>query len=221
MNISTSDMPQAERVEVSEDTLTAVLSDGRTISVPLKWYPKLAHATAKERRNWRRSNGGIHWPDLNENLSVETLFAGRSTEEKQKSNKRQRETKPPVTDEPALVEGRLMEVNWACGTAELHFIPQRVVPLRFDPALNDDMRRLATQYVEIRGRGRFKDNDEWDIIYVEQITSTRSCSEPFDLEAFRNDPDPKIFDPDKIVTIDLTEEEWEAFHRAICEGRNI
>lgn len=119
------------------------------------------------------------------------------TKEKQKPDK----TKPPVLDEPALVEGRLMEVNWACGTAELHFIPQRVVPLRFDPALNDDMRRLATQYVEIRGRGRFKDNDEWDVIYVEQITSTRSCSEPFDPEAFRNDPDPKIFDPDKVVTV--------------------
>ena len=217
MNISTSDMPQAERVEVSEDMLTTVLSDGRTISVPLKWYPRLAHATAKERRNWRRTSGGIHWPGLNESLSVETLFAGRPSKKRQKLDK----TKPPVLDEPALVEGRLMEVNWACGTAELHFIPQRVVPLRFDPALNDDMRRLATQYVEIRGRGRFKDNDEWDIIYVDQITSTRSYSEPFDLEAFRNDPDPKIFDPDKIVTIDLTEEEWEAFHRAICEGRNI
>ncbi len=217
MNISTSDMPQAERVEVSEDMLTTVLSDGRTISVPLKWYPRLAHATAKERRNWRRTSGGIHWPGLNESLSVETLFAGRPSKKRQKLDK----TKPPVLDESALVEGRLMEVNWACGTAELHFIPQRVVPLRFDPALNDDMRRLATQYVEIRGRGRFKDNDEWDIIYVDQITSTRSWSEPFDFEAFRNNPDPKIFDPDKIVTIDLTEEEWEAFHRVICEGRNI
>ena len=217
MDISTSDMPQAERVEVSEDMLTTVLSDGRTISVPLKWYPRLAHATAKERRNWRRTGEGIHWPDLNENLSVETLFSGRPSKKRQKPDK----TKPPVLDEPALVEGRLMEVNWACGTAELHFIPQRVVPLRFDPALNDDMRRLATQYVEIRGRGRFNDNDEWDVIYVEQITSTRSWSEPFDLDAFRNAPDPKIFDPDKIVTIDLTEEEWEAFHRAICEGRNI
>ena len=217
MNISTIDMPQAERVEVSEDTLTAVLSDGRTISVPLKWYPRLAHAAAKERRNWRCTGGGIHWPDLNENLSVEALFAGPTTKEKQKSNK----TKSAVLDESALVEGRLMEVNWSCGTAELHFIPQRVVPLRFDPSLNDDMRRLATQHVEIRGRGRFNDNDEWDIICVEQITSTRSWSEPFDLDAFRNDPNPKIFDPEKVVAIDLTEEEWEAFHRVICEGRNV
>ena len=220
MNISTSDMPQAERVEVSEDTLTAVLSDGRTISVPLKWYPMLAHATAKERRNWRRTSGGIHWPDLNENLSVEALFIGRPIKEKQKPDKRQRETKLPVIDEPALVEGRLMEVNWACGTAELHFIPQRVVPLRFDPALNDDMRRLATQYVEIRGRGRFKDNDEWDIIYVEQITSTRSWSEPFDLDAFRNNPNPKIFDPEKVVTVSEPFDVDE-FLRAIQEGRDV
>ncbi len=216
MNISTIDMPQAERVEVSEDTLTAVLSDGRTISVPLKWYPRLAHATAKERRNWRRTSGGIQWPDLNENLSVEALFAGRPIEERQKSNK----TEPPVLDESALVEGRLMEVNWASGTAELHFIPQRVVPLRFDPALNDDMRRLATQYVEIRGRGRFNDNDEWDIIYVEQITDTRSWSEPFDLEAFRNNPDPKIFDPEKVVTVSEPFDVDE-FIRAIQEGRDV
>ena len=55
---------------------------------------------------------------------------------------------------------------------------------------------------------------------MEQVTSTRSWSEPFDLEAFRNDPNPKIFDPDKMVTIDLTQEEWEAFNRTLCEGRN-
>ena len=90
-----------------------------------------------------------------------------------------------------------MEANWACGTAELHYIPQRVVLLRFDPSLNDDMRRLATQYVEIRGRGRFNDNDEWDVIYVEQITDMRSWSEPFDLDAFRNDPNRKFSIPIK------------------------
>ena len=216
MNISTTDMPQAERVEVSEDTLTAVLSDGRTISVPLKWYPRLAHATTRERRNWRCTGRGIQWPDLNENLSVEALFSGRPAEKKQKSDK----TKSPILDESALVEGRLMEVNWACGTAELHYIPQRIVPLRFDPALNDDMRRLATQYVEIRGRGRFKDNDEWDVIYVEQITDTRSWSEPFDLNAFRNNPNPKIFDPDKVVTVSEPFDVDE-FIRIIREGRDV
>ena len=216
MNIPTIDMPQAERVEVSGDTLTAVLSDGRTISVPLKWYPRLAHATTRERRNWRRTSRGIHWPDLNEDLSVEALFAGRPRKEKQKSDK----IKPPILDESALVEGRLMAVNWAYGTAELHYIPHRIVPLRFDPALNDDMRRLATQYVEIRGRGRFKDNDEWDVIYVEQITSTRSWSEPFDLDAFRNDPNPKIFDLEKVVTVSEPFDVDE-FIRVIHEGRDV
>lgn len=155
------------------------------------------------------------WAGRNEDLSVEALFTGRPSKEKQKSDK----TKPPVLDESALVEGRLMEVNWACGTAELHYIPQRIVPLRFDPVLNDDMRRLATQYVEIRGRGRFNDNDEWDIIYVEQITDTRSWSEAFDLKAFRNNPNPKIFDPEKVVTVSEPFDVDE-FIRIIREGRD-
>ena len=58
---------------VTEDTLTAELSDGRTISVPLAWYPRLVNATEEERGNWRLIGGGqgIHWPDLDEDVSVE------------------------------------------------------------------------------------------------------------------------------------------------------
>ena len=69
-------MPEAERVEVTDDTLMADLSDGRTISVPLAWYPKLVHATHAERRNWRLIGvgQGIHWPDLDEDISVEGLL---------------------------------------------------------------------------------------------------------------------------------------------------
>ena len=122
--------------------------------------------------------------------------------------------------ELALVQGRLMEVNWACGTAELHREHGVVVPLRFEPALNAAMHRLAMQHVEIRGRGCFNDNDEWDLVCVDRIIGTRAWSEPFDLEAFRNDPNPKVFEKNKMVTIDLTEEEWEGFNRAICEGRD-
>ena len=68
-------VPDAEDVTVTEDTLTAELSDGRTISVPLAWYPRLVHATEKERGNWRLVGGGqgIHWPDLDEDVSVEGL----------------------------------------------------------------------------------------------------------------------------------------------------
>jgi hypothetical protein len=77
-------------VDVTDDTLTADLSDGRTISVPLAWYPRLVHATPQERRNWRLIGGGvgIHWPDLDEDLSVEGLLAGRASGESQRSFKR-------------------------------------------------------------------------------------------------------------------------------------
>ena len=87
MNISTVEVrvPDAEDVTVTEDTLTAELSDGRTISVPLAWYPRLVHATEEERGNWRLIGGGqgIHWPDLDEDVSVEGLLAGRPSSESQ------------------------------------------------------------------------------------------------------------------------------------------
>ena len=88
-------VPLAERVDVTEDTLTADLSDGRTISVPLAWYPRLVHATPPEKRNWRLIGGGvgIHWPDLDEDVSVEGLLAGRPSGESQRSFKRWLEAK--------------------------------------------------------------------------------------------------------------------------------
>ena len=92
MTISTNDVRvrDATSVAITEDTLTADLSDGRTISVPLTWYPRLVHATTKERCNWRLVGGGegIHWPDLDEDLSVEGLLAGRPSGESQRSFKR-------------------------------------------------------------------------------------------------------------------------------------
>ncbi len=54
------DMPDAVAIEVTEDTLSAQLSDGRTISAPLAWYPRLAHATLEERNNWEIHAGGQH-----------------------------------------------------------------------------------------------------------------------------------------------------------------
>ena len=83
-------VPDANSVAVSDDTLTAELSDGRTISVPLDWFPRLVQATPRERDNWRLIGGGqgIHWPDLDEDLSVEGLLAGRKSGESQSSFKR-------------------------------------------------------------------------------------------------------------------------------------
>ena len=88
-------VPEAEGVEVTDDTLTAELSDGRSISVPLAWYPRLAHAAPHERRNWRLIGGGegVHWPDLDEDISVEGLLAGRPSGESQRSLKRWLETR--------------------------------------------------------------------------------------------------------------------------------
>lgn len=65
-------------VAFSEDKLTVDLADGRSISVPLAWYPRLLHASSVERDNWEVAGGGfgIHWPDIDEDLSVEGLLRG-------------------------------------------------------------------------------------------------------------------------------------------------
>ena len=68
--------PRAISVEVSKDLLKVALADGRVVSVPLEWFPILRDATAKKRNNWRLIGGGvgIHWPELDEDISVEGLL---------------------------------------------------------------------------------------------------------------------------------------------------
>jgi len=75
--------PLATGLAVTEDTLTVDLSDGRTVSVPLPWYPRLLHATGKERGNWRLAaqGEGVHWQDVDEDVSVAALIAGRPSSE--------------------------------------------------------------------------------------------------------------------------------------------
>ena len=86
---------KALKVTVTDDALTVDLSDGRTVSVPLPWYPRLLHGRPAERRNWRLiANGeGIHWPDLDEDLSVGSIVLGRPSGESQASLKRWLETR--------------------------------------------------------------------------------------------------------------------------------
>ena len=96
------EVPGAMTLEVTEDALTAELCDGRTISVPLAWYPRLVHATPEERNNWEIHAGGqhLHWPDLDEDLSVEMLLTGQKSGENPRSFKRWLEAKRaglPVT----------------------------------------------------------------------------------------------------------------------------
>ena len=92
MNISAVEIKasNAENVKVTEDTLSVDLSDGRTISVPLEWFPRLVQATPVERNNWRLigKGHGIHWKDLDEDISIEGLLAGRPSGENQESFKK-------------------------------------------------------------------------------------------------------------------------------------
>ena len=86
---------RVEGVRVSADELTVALSDGVSKSVPLSWYPRLAHATQAERDNWEvvGQGEGIRWPDLDEDISVEGIMAGRKSGESGKSFRRWLEAK--------------------------------------------------------------------------------------------------------------------------------
>ena len=89
MNSSTVEIKfsTAVRVRVTEDSLIVELSDGRTISVPVAWYPRLLHGSTDERNHWRLIAGGhgVHWPDLDEDIRVENLLAGKPAGESQAS----------------------------------------------------------------------------------------------------------------------------------------
>ena len=80
----------AQSVTASDEALIVDLADGRTITVPLAWFPRLAHGTPAERANWRfiGRGAGFHWPDLDEDISVESLLAGRRSGETQASLRR-------------------------------------------------------------------------------------------------------------------------------------
>jgi hypothetical protein len=77
-------------VNFTDDSLTVELSDGRVISLPLSWYPRLVHATPEERNNCQLigHGEGIHWPDLDEDISVENVIFGKPSGESQSSLKR-------------------------------------------------------------------------------------------------------------------------------------
>src|SRR5947209_675248 len=78
------------QVEISDDTLLVELSDGRAIAVPLVWFPRLVHGTNQERNHLRPigQGQGIHWPDLDEDISVASLLAGNRSTESQTSLQR-------------------------------------------------------------------------------------------------------------------------------------
>jgi hypothetical protein len=79
--------PVAANVTIKGDKLLVDLVDGRSLSVPLAWYPRLLHSSRAERRNWRLLGHGyaVEWPDLDEHIGVDGLIAGRSSGESRRS----------------------------------------------------------------------------------------------------------------------------------------
>lgn len=77
-------------ITISADALTVILADGRVVSVPLTWYPRLLHGSPHELMNWEwiGDGEGIHWPDLDEDISVVSLILGRPSAESQRSLQR-------------------------------------------------------------------------------------------------------------------------------------
>lgn len=84
------EIPSIQDVSISSDTLQLDLSDVRSISIPLAWFPRLLHANQGERSNWRLigRGEGIHWEELDEDISIEGILAGRPSRESQTSLKK-------------------------------------------------------------------------------------------------------------------------------------
>lgn len=89
---------RAQTLVITEDSLIVDLSDGRSITVPMAWYPRLQHGTPEERNSWRwiGDREGIHWPELDEDISVENLILGQPSGESQDSLRRWLENRTAV-----------------------------------------------------------------------------------------------------------------------------
>ena len=85
MSISANEVARASavRATIGDESVLVELSDGRTITVPISWYPRLERASQSEREQWEliASGAGIHWPAVDEDISVEALLAGRRSSE--------------------------------------------------------------------------------------------------------------------------------------------
>jgi hypothetical protein len=80
-------LPRVMNVSVTDDTLSVDLEDGRTVSIPIGWYPRLAHGTPAERANVQIAGAGfgLHWPDLDEDIGVEGILLGKPSTESPQS----------------------------------------------------------------------------------------------------------------------------------------
>ncbi len=199
--------------------------------VQLSWEESYGERAVRALRDWDGREGSTLPPvvtdclwDAASSLSDGCqLWLGGQTEPRRVEIKRRiTDTGGPVkVEEEALLQGWLKEVNWAKGTAQLHSYVGGYVRLEFDSSLEDEMLRLATQYVEVEGTGLFSDEGDCKKVTVSALSNDRSWGEQFDMDAFLDAADAKIFYPDETVTVDLTDEEWERFNQAIREGREV
>ena len=85
--VVTLSLPRVTRISVTDDTVSVDLEDGRTVSVPIGWYPRLAYGTSSERANAQISGAGfgIHWPDLDEDIGIEGILLGKRSNESPQS----------------------------------------------------------------------------------------------------------------------------------------
>ena len=107
MSTSTADIPVTD-IAITENNFAVSLADGRTITVPLEWFPRLVHATAAERKNWRLigQGEGLHWPDLDEDINIHDLLLGRRSAESRSSFERWLQKRRVMDQKPNAEEGR-------------------------------------------------------------------------------------------------------------------
>lgn len=111
------ELAAARQVRVTNEALVVELDDGRVMSVPLAWYPRLAEATASERRRWELIGPGIgiHWPDIDEDISVEALLLGQRSNESDASLRRWRTSRQRSADKPLRPTRRGREQGKSAG----------------------------------------------------------------------------------------------------------
>jgi len=102
------DTPAVRHVRVTDRALVVELRDGRVVAVPIEWYPRLAEATRRERRNWELlgTGAGIHWPDLDEDISIAGLLHGRPSGESDVSLNKWRAARGRALNDPARTASR-------------------------------------------------------------------------------------------------------------------
>ena len=120
--------------------------------------------------------------------------------------------------EPMFTYGRLTEVDPEQGSATLNSYHDRQVPLRFDSGVAKDVVKLARKFVGVRGMGWYDDNDDWVVIVIEELEYP--TEKPFDLDEFRSNPNPRLFDPDNIIRT-LEPYDADEFNRFIKSLRRV